>query len=269
MKYLLKILILFVLVFIIQPKQLDAQRTGISIFCPDFSSTYQNGWQINNDAVFVSPNILRLTPNINEQKGSAFWKQKVALAANFSFSFFFSFKITNVGADGFTFCIQQASNTAGSSGGGVGYAGIPGKSMAIEYDTWANGNENNDHIAFDYNGVLHNDGSYLFQNASPYVNLALLDGNTGASLTLRDGNLKYSWIDYNGTTGKLEVRISNSATRPTAAALIIQIPTSSLDLLQQLGALMKTILFILLMVLANSIQLLILLCTSKEPLSLP
>lgn len=221
MKYLLKILIFFVLAFIIQPKQLDAQRTGISIFCPDFSSTYQNGWQINNDAVFVSPNILRLTPNINEQKGSAFWKQKVALAANFSFSFFFSFKITNVGADGFTFCIQQASNTAGSSGGGVGYAGIPGKSMAIEYDTWANGNENNDHIAFDYNGVLHNDGSYLFQNASPYVNSALLDGNTGASLTLRDGNLKYSWIDYNGTTGKLEVRISNSATRPTAAALII------------------------------------------------
>ena len=221
MKYLLKILILFVLVFIIQPKQLDAQKTGISIFCPDFSSTYQNGWQINNDAVYVSPNILRLTANVNQQKGSAFWKQKVALAPNFSFSFFFSFKITNVGADGLTFCIQQASNTAGSSGGGVGYAGIPGKSMAIEYDTWANENENNDHIAFDYNGILHNDGSYLFQNASPYVNSTLLDGNTGAALTLRDGSLKYSWIDYNGATGKLEVRISNSATRPTAAALII------------------------------------------------
>jgi len=222
MRYLVKIFILFVLVFICQPEQLVAQKTGISIYCPDFSTTYQNGWQINNDAVFVSPNIMRLTPNINQQKGSAFWKQKVALAANFSFSFFFSFKITNVGADGLTFCIQQASNTAGSSGGGVGYEGISGKSLAIEYDTWQNQNENNDHIALDYNGFLHNAGNgYPLQNGSPNVNSSLLDGNTGTALTLRDGNLKYSWIDYNGVTGTLEVRISNTATRPIATALSI------------------------------------------------
>ncbi len=222
MKYLLKIFILFVLVFICQSKQLVAQKTGISIYCPDFSSTYQNGWQINNDAVFISPNVMRLTPNINEKKGSAFWKQKVALASDFSFSFFFSFKITNVGADGLTFCIQQASNTAGSSGGGVGYEFLSGKSLAIEYDTWQNQNENNDHIALDYNGFLHNTGNgYPFQNGSPNVNSTLLDGNTGTALTLRDGNLKYSWIDYNGLTGTLEVRISNTASRPTATALSI------------------------------------------------
>ena len=222
MKYLLKILILFVLAFIIQPKQLDAQSTGISIFCPDFSSTYQNGWQINNNAVFVSPNILRLTAAVNNQTGSAFWKQKVALGADFSFSFFFTFKITKAGsqADGITFCIQQASNTAGSVGQGIGYGSISGKSLAIEYDTHANSNENNNHIAFDYNGLLHNEGGgYLFQNASPYVNLTLLDGNTGLPISLSDGSLKYSWIDYNGATGKLEVRISNTAIRPLATAL--------------------------------------------------
>ena len=98
MKYLVKIFILFVLVFICQPKQLAAQKSGISIYCPDFSSTYQNGWQINNNATFINPNVLRLTDALNFQKGSAFWKQKVALGADFSFSFFFTFKITALGS---------------------------------------------------------------------------------------------------------------------------------------------------------------------------
>ena len=224
MKYFSKIFILFVLVILCQPKQLNAQRNGISIFCPDFSNTYQNGWQINNNAVYTSPNILRLTPAIQSQKGSAFWKQKVALSANFSFSFFFTFKITGGHADGLTFCIQQADNTAGSVGQGIGYGGIAGKSLAIEYDTYENapGDPNNNHIAFDYNGVLHDGTGYtLFQNALPYVNATILDGNTGTALALTDGNLKYSWIDYNGATGKLEVRISNTGTRPTATTLSI------------------------------------------------
>ena len=224
MKYLLKILIFFVLVFIYQSKQIIAQTSGISIFCPDFSSSYQNGWQINNNATFINTNVLRLTEAVGNQRGSAFWKQKVALNADFSFSFFFTFKITPVTsqADGITFCIQQASNTAGSLGQGIGYAGISGKSLAIEYDTYPNQSENNNHIALDYNGFLHNEGNgYPFQNVSPYVNQTLLDGNTGSALSLADGNLKYSWIDYNGVTGNLEVRISNTATRPTATALSI------------------------------------------------
>ena len=229
MKYLLQIFFLFGLVILYQPKQLNAQRNGISIFCPDFSNTYQNGWQINNNAAYLNPNVLRLTPAIQNQTGSAFWKQKVALPADFSFSFFFTFKITNGNADGLTFCIQQASNTAGSAGRGMGYGGIAGKSIAIEYDTYWNradfdhtGDPNDNHIAFDYNGVLHDENAYtLFQNTPPYVNSTLLDGNTGTALTLIDGNLKYSWIDYNGATGKLEVRISNTGTRPTATTLSI------------------------------------------------
>jgi gliding motility-associated-like protein len=224
MKYLLQLFILLVLVILCQPKQLNAQRTGISIFCPDFSTTYQNGWQKNNDAVYTSPNILRLTPATQSQKGSAFWKQKVALSADFSFSFFFTFKISGGHADGLAFCIQQADNTAGSVGQGIGYGGIAGKSLAIEYDTYHNapGDPNNNHIAFDYNGILHDGNGYtLFQNALPYVNATILDGNTGTALALTDGNLKYSWIDYDGTTGTLEVRISNTGSRPIATTLSI------------------------------------------------
>jgi gliding motility-associated-like protein len=232
MKHLIQIFILFVLVILCQPKQLNAQ-TGISIFCPDFSTTYRDGWQKNNHAVFTSPNILTLTTSAPGLTGSAFWKQKVALPADFSFSFFFTFKITTAGggvipADGITFCIQQASNTAGSFGRGFGYGGIAGKSIAIEYDPFFNsadgdhtGDPNTHHMAFDYNGLLHDEKVYPYVNGLPYVNATLLDGDTPTSLSLNDGNLKYSWIDYNGATKTLEVRISNTASRPTATTLSI------------------------------------------------
>jgi len=197
MKKLLTIVFLF-LMFAVKG------QTPISIYCPDFTSNYQGGWQINGNAVYISP-YLRLTPNSGGQSGSAFWKQKLSLPTNFSFSVYFTSKmIPGSRADGMTFCIQQASNNAGSQGGGLGYQGIPGKSIAIEYDTYNNGELNNNHIALDMNGVLHGTTNVV---ASP--------------VDLADGAMKYNWIDYNGSTNVLEVRISNSSTRPTAATLTV------------------------------------------------
>ena len=68
-------------------------QTPISIYCPDFTSNYQGGWQINGNAVYISP-YLRLTPNSGGQSGSAFWKQKLSLPTNFSFSVYFTTKMT-------------------------------------------------------------------------------------------------------------------------------------------------------------------------------
>lgn len=198
MRKLLIILFLFV-VFVVKG------QTPISIYCPDFTSNYQGGWQINNNATYISP-YLRLTPNAGGQSGSAFWKQKLSLPTNFSFSVYFTSKmIPGSRADGMTFCIQQASNTAGGAGGGLGYQGISGKSIGIEYDTYDNGEVGgNNHIALDMNGSLHGSTNVV---SSP-VNLA-------------DGSMKYNWIDYNGSTNTLEVRISNSSTRPTSATLTV------------------------------------------------
>jgi hypothetical protein len=197
--------ILFLLLFIFSVLVVNGQ-TPISIYSPNFSNA--GGWQINGNASIISSSYLRLTPNTGGQSGSAFWKQKVSLPSNFSFSTYFVSKITpGTRADGMTFCIQQASNTAGSSGGGLGYQGISGKSIAIEYDTYDNGEVGgNNHIALDINGVLHGSTNVI---SSP-VNLA-------------DGANKYNWIEYNGTTNILEVRISNTNTRPTNATLSISI----------------------------------------------
>ena len=178
-------------------------QTPLPIFSPNFSNA--DGWQINGNASIISSTYLRLTPNAGGQSGSAFWKQKVSLPTDYSFATYFTSKlIPGTRADGMTFCIQQASNTAGSSGGGLGYQGMPGKSIAIEYDTYNNGELNNNHIALDINGVLHGSTNVV---ASP--------------VDLADGAMKYNWIEYNGSTKILEVRISNSNVRPTLATLSI------------------------------------------------
>ena len=182
-------------------------QTPLPIYSPNFSSA--GGWQINGNATIISSSYLRLTPNAGNQAGSAFWKQKISLPDDMSFSTYFTSKmIPGSRADGMTFCIQQASNNAGSSGGGLGYQGMPGKSIAVEYDTYDNGEVGgNNHIALDINGVLHSGSTNVV--ASP-VNLA-------------DGAMKYNWIEYNGVTHILEVRISNTTTRPTAATLSVSI----------------------------------------------
>ena len=63
-----------------------------------------------------------------------------------------------------------------------------------------------------------------------------LNGSVNSVLTsnttpnLDDGDIWYAWVDYNGLTDQLEVRLSTGATRPTDAAL-----TYSVDLTGVLG----------------------------------
>lgn len=197
----------YVIIFLLFLSNVIMAQTPLPIYSPNFSSA--GGWQINGNAAVISSSYLRLTPNAGGQAGSAFWKQKVSLPDNFSFATYFVSRMTpGSRADGMTFCIQQASNTAGSVGGGLGYQGIPGKSIGIEYDIYDNGEVGgNNHIALDINGVLHTGSTNVI--ASP-VNLA-------------DGTNKYNWIEYNGVTNVLQVRISNTNVRPTNPTLSVTI----------------------------------------------
>jgi hypothetical protein len=193
-----------------------------SVVYTDFSNS--SGLQLNGSASIATTSdgkVLRLTPANFSQSGSAFSTTQINLTNN-SFSTAFSFRITNpfggigdqdgLGADGLTFTMQTVSNTSGGAGGGIGYQGIP-HSIAIEYDTYDNGEINGNHVGVDTNGALND----LF--AFP------------VSTRLNDGNLWYSWIDYNGTTHDLQVRLSQTSIRPTAAI----ISTTTLDLASILG----------------------------------
>jgi legume-like lectin family protein/PEP-CTERM motif-containing protein len=178
--------------------------------------------QLNGSAARVG-NVLRLTPAVTSQSGTAFSLSPITLSGAYSFSTFFSFRISSIagtfgdsdgpGADGITFIVQTNSNTAGSAGGGIGYQGIP-NSAAVEYDTYFNGgiDPNGNHVGIDLGGNITSVATAV---VSPRLN---------------DSQVWFSWIDYNGTTGVMDVRLSLTNARPAAALL-----SSTFNLGTQLG----------------------------------
>lgn len=172
---------------------------------PDFSSVA--GLQLNGSAAQAG-NVLRLTDNLS-QGGSAFSTTPVVLSGA-SFSTYFSFRISDPvgwsdgdgqGADGIVFVVQTLANNVGGFGGGIGYAGI-GNSVGVEYDTWHNGelgDIDGNHLGVDLNGSLNS--------------VAQLPVGT----RMNNGNVWHSWVDYNGATDTLEVRLSTLGVRPLLA----------------------------------------------------
>lgn len=187
----------------------NAASATIVINYPDFSGV--SGLSINGNAAQVG-NVLRVTPALPGQAGSVFSTSTVSLASNASFSTFFQFQFTNAqvfdgqgfGADGLVFVVQTVSNNVGGGGGGIGYQGIA-KSIGIEFDTWNNGgidNNSSNHVGIDANGSV-----------SSLVLTSVVEGD------MNNGQIWNAWVDYNGATNLLEVRVTQSSVRPSLAIL--------------------------------------------------
>ncbi|MFC1751394.1 PEP-CTERM sorting domain-containing protein, partial [Pseudomonadota bacterium] len=178
----------------------------------DFSDV--SGLTLNGSAAALTPNAdnnLRLTSTTG-QSASAFSTSSISLASDVSFSTAFSFNISNPsgisdgdgqGADGLTFTLQTNSNTAGGGGGGIGYSGIT-NSFAVEFDTWNNG------------GWDDHNGNHVGINLGGNIDSVL---QTGIATRMNNSQDWFSWIDYNGVTDLLEVRLAQVDLRPTTALL--------------------------------------------------
>jgi glucose/arabinose dehydrogenase len=172
----------------------------------DFSTV--DGLTFNGNAS-QSTNRLQLTPDQTYQGGTVFLNKPLAVDANTSFSTQFQFVLGGSqgsnGADGFVFMLQNSATgnkSIGSTGGDFGYKGLL-KSLAIEFDTYKNRwDAGNNQISVLRDGVV--DRSLAVANAA-------FDLNSGSALT--------AWIDYNGTTNRLQVFLSNTTTKPGTAAL--------------------------------------------------
>ncbi len=206
-----------------------AATVPISIYSPDFSSTYVDNWTLNGNSTVVN-DALRLTDDLTYQSATAFWTAEICNADGFKFSAFFSFLIdkSDSQADGITFILQQYSNTFGSDGEGIGYADLPGKSIAVEYDTYQNSNQSdpdNGHIALDINGVVnHDDNATTFGVPKNDILVRKFD-LAMMGIDLADHDVKYTWIDYDGTN--LQVRISTSPARPADPIIDIEFDLES------------------------------------------
>lgn len=172
---------------------------------------------------------LRLTPAAAFVGGAGYSTTAISLGAGATFSTSFQFRMSEAGgidpADGFTFVVAKATAGLGGLGGGMGYAGV-GNSVAIEFDTYDNGEVGgSNHVAVDVNGSLAS-----LVTASPYGNSNCHLGNHLAAGCMSNGKVWSAFVNYDGTTQKLNVSVQEAG-----SALIQLITDFSIDISGALG----------------------------------
>lgn len=144
---------------------------------------------------------LELTKLETYSKGALWTKNKMDVGRGFVSTFSFRFAngycndphdITNPGADGLAFVIQNSTFDAiGTTGGGLGYHGIP-NSLAVEFDTYKNTYDSSEfHVAIQTNNQSQNTSQH-----SPSSTLAITENVPSMKA---DGTIYYAKVEYNYT----------------------------------------------------------------------
>jgi hypothetical protein len=172
---------------------------------------------------------LRLTPATFGTGGAGYSTTAISLGAGATFSTSFQFRMSQAGgidpADGFTFVVSKATAGLGGLGGGMGYAGV-GNSVAIEFDTYNNGEVGgSNHVGIDVNGSLAS-----LAPVSPYGISNCTSGNYGATGCMSNGKVWSAFVNYDGTTQKLNVSVQEAG-----SALIQLITDFNIDISAALG----------------------------------
>jgi len=243
--------ILAVLTFQLGISVSAAKSSAITFVYPDFSNTARIKLNGTATATTVSKQdttqAIRLTDALTNQSGSFYCGNYVSLANNRSFSTMFTFNITNPGgvgpsgADGIVFVINTNTNNLGALGGGMGYSGVT-NSLGVEFDTWDNSSDYGDsglsqnHVAININGdtmhpiakIKEVDIEKLYGVPAGTFNFG--NGTSNGNSAPKSGKEKTytAWIDYDGITKNLSVRVSaDSTVRPAKAILTQSINLSS------------------------------------------
>ncbi|HSZ24263.1 MAG TPA: discoidin domain-containing protein [Cytophagaceae bacterium] len=203
---------------------------SFSFFLLSFLSMGQ--FQLNGVTVNMGGGTYQLTQPVDNEFGAMWYKLQHNLNNPFNVQGQMNLGSDPGGADGITFVMQNNCLAAGSGGGGLGYSGMPGQSIAVEFDTYQNiagtGVELNndppfDHIAFEKNGdVVHSTvGS---PNPDDLFGPVQMDP---VLTNLKTGSWYNFQISYNPTTKLLTVYFNNSLRISTVYDLQANIFTNS------------------------------------------
>jgi len=122
---------------------------------------------LNGGASQESCNCYTLTQDVNNTSGTIWNKNQVSLLNSFDYVFDVNLGCKDAnGADGIGFILQTRGTNLGSTGQGIGFAGIK-PSVGVIIDTFQNPDENDpasDHVAIQINGIS--------DHADPLGNLA-------------------------------------------------------------------------------------------------
>ncbi|MGG4340484.1 Ig-like domain-containing protein [Paenibacillus lautus] len=183
--------------------------------------TFNQSFTVNGAAeVPQGQNFIRLTPATTQQSGSVFNNTALCPRDNYSFSTAFSFQMSNTSpdgpSDGLTFTIQAGRTSQHAEGGGLGYYGIT-PSFAVKYDTFLNTvyqDPSANYVGLAVNGTVTNDEPGWFTDLNSY-NTA---NNT--NYVLSNGTQYYTWIDYDGSSQNVQVRLSTSPDRASSQVIL-------------------------------------------------
>ena len=178
---------------------------------------------------------LRLTTPNSFVGGAAYSTNAISLGSGATFSTTFKFRFTQPGgidpADGIVFVLATQTAGLGTTGFGIGYAGLAGGSAGIEFDTYNNGGSDlsSNHVAVDVNGALSN-----LNSTNPY-GIATCDFSSGgiayqSAGCMSNGDVWSVTIGYDGTSKQLTVAMQDGA---MAAQTVLD--HVSLDLATLLG----------------------------------
>lgn len=195
-----------------------------SITLSNFSNT--QGLTLSGSATPMTTSdgtVLRLAPASPSQAGNVFSTTTINAS---NFSTVFQFRMTNPGgvtddagisgADGLTFIVQSLSNSAGGSGNGAGYGGIP-NSVGVKFDTFENNTG--------YGALSDPSSNFVGIYTDGSVNSAGVP-TANVSPNFDDGNLWTAWVDYDGTT--LNVYASESDVKPAVALVSEKLDIASI-----------------------------------------
>ncbi len=163
----------------------------------DFSDGFAGSGSLLNfvGGAAISGTRLRITDGGGSET-RAVWTKNAQSIAKFTTQFTFQIAPGTGFADGFTFCLQNAGNTAiGSTGGGggLGYQGLA-TSVALKFDTYPNQSATGLYV----NGAAPND------TAPPAIDM------TAAGIDLHNSHVFSVALTYDGTT--LTQRVSDTVT---------------------------------------------------------
>ncbi len=150
----------------------------------NFASGFSGGGMNLIGSAKLNGSALELTDGGGSEAAAA-WYQVAANISTFSTDFTFQITGTNPTADGFTFAIQGNNSTAvGSSGGSLGYQGIP-NSVAVKFDLYGNNGEGTDSTGLFLNGAIP---------TTPSVDMS------SSGVDLHSGHPLHAHLSYDGAT---------------------------------------------------------------------
>ncbi len=177
----------------------------------DFKNTEKIAFNGSAEAL---ESVVRVCPKLSNTIGSIYYKQPVPVICNFYTNFTFRFSEgkndfddgSPAGADGLVFIVQATdTKNIGTSGGGLGYSGIS-NSLAIEIDSYNNGDEfnedNGSHLAVMSNGKK--------LNSSIHKSKAELGYTTEIPLLKADLTIYHCMIEYQYELKKLLIWLDTS-----------------------------------------------------------